>query len=80
MRWRCHHPIGDPVRFLFVSTARLVDCELGLQPKRFFRLHSSHCPDIPAELPQAHLHWSTPSFDDGAPQEQADRPIARGAQ
>ena len=28
---RCHHLIGDPVRFLFVDIARLVNLEFGLQ-------------------------------------------------
>ena len=31
MRRRCHHLIGDPVRFLFVDIPRLVDLEFGLQ-------------------------------------------------
>ncbi len=31
MRRRCHHLIGDPVRFLFVDIPRLVNLEFGLQ-------------------------------------------------
>jgi hypothetical protein len=29
-RWRCQHLIGDPIRFLLVDIARLVNREFGL--------------------------------------------------
>jgi hypothetical protein len=31
MRRCCYHLIGDPIRFLFVAIARLVNLEFGLQ-------------------------------------------------
>jgi hypothetical protein len=31
MRWRCHHLIGNPIRFLFVNVPWLVNLEFGLQ-------------------------------------------------
>jgi hypothetical protein len=31
MRRRCHHLIGNPIRFLLVDIARLVNLEFGLQ-------------------------------------------------